>query len=235
MPGDIDHLAGLDRADAAELQARKALEEIRPRLAGPERRIATLVKTLEQARAALEKLALDRRRSEAEVLALRAEATRLRSQSVQVKSPQAFQALEHEVDAAEQKKSQHENRILELMEKEEAGALKVAAAEEGLGKGRAEGAEALGALRTDLAGREAAHRACEAARAEILAHMSPAFRSKYDRLRGSKQGVAIARVERDACSSCGSHLTPQALMELKRRDNIPMCEGCSRLLYWTGV
>jgi predicted nucleic acid-binding Zn-ribbon protein len=121
------------------------------------------------------------------------------------------------------------------MEQEEAGAAKIAAAEAALEKGRAEGGEALTSLKAEWAAREAAHKACETTRAEILVHMSPAFRSKYDRLRGVKQGVAIAHVDRDACSSCGSHLTPQGLMELKRRDKIPMCEGCSRLLYWTGA
>ena len=234
MAGDVDHVAELDRADSAALLTRKGIEELQPRMAEPGRRVTALEKALQAARTVAEKLVLERRWSEAEVASLTQEAARLRGQSTQIKSPHAFQAMEHEVDAAEGKKLHYENRILDLMEQEEAAAKKMMAAGEALEKGRSEAAVAMQELAGQCVKLEAAHRAAEAVRAEILERMTAGFRSKYERLRGSKQGVAIARVDRQACTSCGSNLTPQALMELKRRNTIPMCEGCSRLLHWTG-
>jgi hypothetical protein len=104
------------------------------------------------------------------------------------------------------------------------------------------------ALRTDLAGREedrkkteaeleARGRECEAAigavgeeRKAAAALLPPAVLGRYEKIRSGKDGVALARIDRDACEVCYRSIPPQRIIEIKKLDKLVTCEGCGRIL-----
>lgn len=53
----------------------------------------------------------------------------------------------------------------------------------------------------------------------------------YDELRKKKSGVAVARVEDQTCSICGTSLTPAECQAAKSSTNIFTCSSCGRVLY----
>ena len=56
--------------------------------------------------------------------------------------------------------------------------------------------------------------------------------SIYDRLaQRSRDGVAVAEVVGGACSACYMHLRPQVQLNVKKGDEIVVCENCSRIMY----
>ncbi len=56
--------------------------------------------------------------------------------------------------------------------------------------------------------------------------------SIYDRLaQRSRDGIAVAEVVGGACSACYIHLRPQVQLNVKKGDEIVVCENCSRIMY----
>lgn len=56
--------------------------------------------------------------------------------------------------------------------------------------------------------------------------------SVYDRLaQRSRDGIAVAEVVSGACSACFMSLRPQVVLNVKKGDEIIVCENCSRILY----
>lgn len=56
----------------------------------------------------------------------------------------------------------------------------------------------------------------------------------YNQLRQARRGVAVAKVADNACSACGSTLTPAALQAARSPNTISRCSFCGRILYYAG-
>ncbi|MFC1997267.1 zinc ribbon domain-containing protein [Chloroflexota bacterium] len=53
----------------------------------------------------------------------------------------------------------------------------------------------------------------------------------YDRLRIQRAGIAVAKVERRACSACGSTLTAALHQAARSPSQVVFCDSCGRILY----
>ena len=66
----------------------------------------------------------------------------------------------------------------------------------------------------------------------FLANQVPvAIFKKYDDLRSSKGGVAVAGVEDQTCTMCGASLTPSECQSAKSPSILFFCPSCGRILY----
>jgi len=53
----------------------------------------------------------------------------------------------------------------------------------------------------------------------------------YNRIRGNaRNGLAVVKVERDACGGCFNNIPPQRQLDIKSRKKIIVCEYCGRIL-----
>lgn len=53
----------------------------------------------------------------------------------------------------------------------------------------------------------------------------------YNRIRDNmRNGIAVARIERDSCSGCFASIPPQRQIDIKQRKKIIVCEHCGRVL-----
>lgn len=104
------------------------------------------------------------------------------------------------------------------------------------------------ALRAELPAlereRDAALAAIEARRLEVegavaglweergkpAAALPAAVLARYEKLLASKEGPAVARIERDACEVCYRGIPPQRIIEIRKLDKLVSCEGCGRIL-----
>ena len=69
----------------------------------------------------------------------------------------------------------------------------------------------------------------EGRKAEIIPQIPPDLLEMYDRLRASKQGVAIGRLVDGVCGGC--HLALSAAEQLEvAKDEPPRCLHCRRIL-----
>lgn len=65
---------------------------------------------------------------------------------------------------------------------------------------------------------------------KIEATISPRLRDEFHRVFKQRQGVAVAAVLSDSCSSCRTRIRPALYQQLKRGE-LSRCEGCHRILY----
>lgn len=68
-------------------------------------------------------------------------------------------------------------------------------------------------------------------RSEMTAAISPPILHRYETLRSSKGGMAVARVERGLCSGCRMALTTSELQRVRSTADPMSCGSCRRLLY----
>lgn len=69
-------------------------------------------------------------------------------------------------------------------------------------------------------------------RKTAFATLPPRLAAVYDRLaQRSRDGIAVAAVVNGSCSACYMSLRPQAFLNVKRGDEITLCENCTRILY----
>jgi predicted nucleic acid-binding Zn-ribbon protein len=69
-------------------------------------------------------------------------------------------------------------------------------------------------------------------REKVVKKIRPYMLKKYERIRSAKSGLAVVPVRRDACGGCSTILPPQKLYDIKRHDDLFLCESCGRILYW---
>jgi hypothetical protein len=56
--------------------------------------------------------------------------------------------------------------------------------------------------------------------------------SQYQRLLGTKAGIAIAEARGESCSGCYMSIPPQVYVNVKKNESIITCPNCGRILYF---
>ncbi|HOI41927.1 MAG TPA: hypothetical protein PK523_03195, partial [Elusimicrobiales bacterium] len=154
----------------------------------------------------------------------------------QVKSNDAYKALESEIAFAAREKDEAETSVLELLER-----LDAAAAAE---KAELKAVEALeSSLKERLAALDAGAAQLEARGAELrsgreaLTGAIPAgLLERYEFLRSRLKGLAVTEAEGQpggklSCGGCHMRLRPQEAVDLLRPDGFAVCGECQRLVY----
>jgi predicted nucleic acid-binding Zn-ribbon protein len=71
-----------------------------------------------------------------------------------------------------------------------------------------------------------------AERPPMLDALSPTARLEYERLSRMKSGLALAEARDYACQACRMKIRPQVFNDIRRGEQIIICESCSRILYF---
>jgi len=223
----------------ADLQARDHdLDQLRARLGRIPEEAAGLREGLEGDKARAEemkaqgkKLQLERKEKEVE-LATKEETVRKHQRELnEVKSNEAFKALQREIDLAKEGAGKIEEEVLLLMErvdeslrkeKEEAKRIEGLRqeVERKVGDLAAEGER----IREDLAKKTSE-------REEIASRIAPETLKQYLQIRARKGGLALVPVRNGTCGGCNMKLIPQAIVEVKKGTQIVLCDGCQRILH----
>jgi predicted nucleic acid-binding Zn-ribbon protein len=70
-----------------------------------------------------------------------------------------------------------------------------------------------------------------AERAAVVPAILPENLEMYLKLRKTKRGVAVASVTEEACTGCGSNLTPAEWQAARSPRQVAYCSSCGRILY----
>jgi predicted nucleic acid-binding Zn-ribbon protein len=68
-------------------------------------------------------------------------------------------------------------------------------------------------------------------RESVAVQFEQSIKDIYDSLRKTKNGVAVARLHDNSCSSCGSSLTASNCQQIKSQTKLFYCPNCGRILY----
>ena len=169
---------------------------------------------------------------EKDIDALTAEERKFQGQLPLVKKNEEYTALLHEIAGAKKKRSDRETDLLMLMDAEEKKAGEKPALEKALAGFEAEAKSKLATLATEEQAEKGQVAAVEAERATRVATLPAGTRSRYERIRTSRDGRAVMPIQKGACGGCYRAQPPQMLQEARRGDRLLFCDGCGRILIW---
>jgi len=232
MDQQLNLLIQLQEIDA-KLRALAAQKKRLPEfLAGLERRREASKTDLDKVKEALQTAQKNKRDRDQDLEAGTQKVEKLKAHSAGIKNNKEYQALLKEIETGEQENKAIEDSILGLMEKIDAAAQGITAAEQ---RSRDEEA-ALQAeqkqLETEFAKLDEEMNGVEQGRKEIVGMVQPAVLTQYQKLLASKAGVAIAEARSEACSGCYMSIPPQVFVNVKKNEHIITCPHCGRILYY---
>lgn len=217
-----DRLAELTREIAA---LPKHISEIEKKLESGQRK-------LEADRAALAANQRDRKKQETDIQAQEQKISKLRDQMLTARTNEQYRAFQHEIEFCENEIRRCEDRILDLMAESESLEKNVKAAEETLKTEKAKVDEEKVDARTRTDRDKALVAEFRAERGAISKQVNPSVLNRYERVRKSRRGIAVAEVVDGRCTACQIAVRLQFLQDLKVNDQVMACESCGRLLYY---
>ncbi len=214
-------IAALQRELKRAPLERKALEE----------KLAKAKLGAESTKAKLREAEVRKKNLEVEAQGKRDQIGRFKTQQMQTRKNEEYQALANEIAHFEKEVVAIEDRELEAMEVIEALRPEVAAAEK-------EAVEAQRLVEVQIADLEAKiatlGKQLEEVKAERTGLAQPLEEDLlrvYDRLFVTKEGNAIVPLEGEVCQGCHMKLTTQTALRVKAGLTITHCEQCGRILY----
>ena len=235
MDAHIQRLVHLQALDMRLSELRSRLQALPAQVAAIDKRITDARQQIAVAKEALTTSLKDRKKYEMDVDSWKEKARKYRDQSFEVKTNEAYKALQHEIQHAEKQVAEAEDRLLERMVAGEEYERQVKAAE-----------HSVIALESEARSRTAK----DSGRASLFASKScrpkrpSAARSplKFPKIcctptnsiARRRHGIGVAEVREEACGLCGVRIRPHVFQELRRDDchEIFQCETCTRILYY---
>jgi len=227
---ELDALLELQRQDTRLMEAKRLRDSIPKRREALSEAVVGAKAALELAKKELEQIRLARRGVEKEVETVAAEGRKLEGQLHAIKTNKEYQALLHEIELLKSKRSDQETKILESFDREEKLAAAVSTAERRVQAEEARRKEGEETLAREAAELEQRIHSLSQDRDAVKPRVPAPLLSRYDRLLSALNGVAVAEVKKGACGACFKGLTPHALQEARKGDQIQICESCGRIM-----
>lgn len=236
MRSELEQLIALQKADLRIRDLQAELDAI------PQRR-AEIENEFEQR--AFEFRALEKRRDEARVTRARLEneavetrgrAERAERNLMSSQNQKDYEAAIREIDASKKHISQLETQILEQMETLEQCEREFQEREPELEKLRAELGGQLAAFEEQTRSRADQLAAERAAREQLVQSLPRQTGALYNRISARiRDGVAVAEARNGSCTACHMSLRPQVMSQIRRGDEVILCDNCSRILYYVPI
>ena len=230
MVDEVLKLLRLQEVDGCVREAREELATFGPQREEARAAVASDRAAAEAALATLDEREHEHRRLEAELQDADRLVEKLDGQVYEVTSKHAMDAIQSELEAAQGRKSDLEDQILEILDQIEAASAAVesaAAFERDQGAERARCEEARAAREVELVA-ELERLAGERAKRE--ADVEAQVLRQYEDTR-RKAWPILARAETRSCPVCRIVIPPQKWREIGALKKLVTCGSCHRILY----
>ncbi len=230
----LQKLLELQSVDVRLNEVRAQLAKFPKKIADADARAASAKAELEQSKAAQLASFKDRKKYELDVEGWKDRVRKYRDQTSQVKTNEAYKALQHEVQMAEDEIAKAEDRLLEQMVAGEEYDRRIKKAEAALKDVEAEVRVQRATIEENKAAAEKSLAEFTAERAAVVAEIPENLLDHYERIARKHNGVALAEVRDEKCGACGMRVRPHVFQEMRRlgSDEMFHCETCTRILYY---
>lgn len=230
----LQNLLELQALDVRLSEVRAQLAAFPKKLADADARIAAARAKLDQSKAAQLAVIKDRKRYELDVEQWKERVRKYKDQTSQVKTNEAYKALQHEIDMAEGDITKAEDRFLEQMVAGEEYDRQIKASEQLVKEVEAAMGRERAQIQIEKAAADKEFAELNAARAVAVAKIPENLLDHYERLIKKHNGIALAEVRDEKCAACGMRIRPHVFQEMRRADSEEMfhCETCTRILYY---
>ena len=232
MQPDLQHLIKLQDLDLAAERVRRRIGDIPAVQAALDARLADRSAGVAAVKERTASSQTARREIEKELAVVQARLSKFKDQLMEVKTNKEYQAMQHEIAAAEQNVRGHEDRLLDRMEEAEILAAELKAAEAALKTEQADVAREKQALEAEGVALERETEQMSAARSALTAQLSPQAIALFEHVARHRRGQALSEARDGLCTQCHVRLRPQVFNDVRRNDSLIQCESCSRILYF---
>jgi hypothetical protein len=234
MHPHLKSLIELQAVDFRLIGIRERLARFPKRLAEVESRVTAAKQQVSSAKEALLTGQKERKTYEMDVEQWKERAKKYRSQSGEVKSNEAYKALLHEIQNAENEVAKAEDRLLERMVSGEEYDRQVKAAEAAVKEIEAAANKERQAIQAEYNAAQKELTAAEAVRAAAIATVPEDLVDHYERIAKRHGGIALAEIRGEGCGQCGVHIRPHVIQQLQRDSTEAFfhCETCTRILFY---
>jgi predicted nucleic acid-binding Zn-ribbon protein len=231
------HLKSLIELQAVDLRLigiRERLGSFPKHLAEVEARVTAARHQVTAAKESLLTGQKERKTYEMDVDQWKERAKKYRNQSAEVKTNEAYKALLHEIQNAENEVAKAEDRLLERMVSGEEYERQVKAAEAAVKEIEASASKERQAIQGEYNATQKELAAAEAVRAAAIATVPEDLVDHYERIAKRHGGIALAEIRGEGCGQCGVHIRPHVIQQLQRDSNEGFfhCETCTRIIYY---
>jgi len=230
---ELEALLQVQRYDARLMDAQRKRDEIPARREALRLALDQAKVSHEHAKKELERVRLERRGQEKEIEVVQNEGSKLERQLLDVKTNKEYQAMLHEIQLLKSKRSDRETLVLECFEREETLVAQVKQAEQRIAEEERRLKAGEAELEKEAATLDQTIHSLRVDRDAVRPRIPATVLARYDRLAGSRNGIAVAEIRKGACGACFTALTPQAMQEVRRNDAVLQCESCGRIVIWT--
>lgn len=234
MKHNLSPLIALQKLDLRVMEINNQRRKIPERLQAVETPLREAQQLLQQTNAEMEILIKERRSHEKDLEAHEAHTEKMKSRLSELKSNKEYQAHLFEIEVANKKKGDFEEKILLCMEKIEQlqqtateAQAKVSIVEKAFAQEKLVLDELEKKLSTELADLESQQQAHSA-------HVEKGLLVRYNKIKAARKDQALAEVKEGTCAGCRLQLAPQLISEVKRSQDLQTCPYCRRMLYWDG-
>jgi predicted nucleic acid-binding Zn-ribbon protein len=191
-------------------------------------------RVLQEASASSEALIKERRSYEKDLEAHEDRIGKMKDRASQLKTNQEYQAHLFEVELANKKKGEIEEKILLAMERIEEVQRLIAGAQVRLKESDAVFTKEKAALdaRDQALSSELAD--LETQQRQVSEQVEKPLLAQYTKLKAKRKDHALALVKDGICLGCRLQLPPQLVSQVKRAQDVHTCPYCYRILYWEG-
>lgn len=232
MKADLDKLVELQKTDTNLRRLKQSIESAEARRAEIEQEFeqhAFSIREIQSRRDTLhaERAELEKKIAENKVYHERADRNLKHAQN-----QKEYETAMRETDALQKQIAAFEAQIVEKMEAVEVIEKELAERAEEIDSLDSKRDAAMSEFDAQLSKDTAEFKRETAHRQEAFATLPARLASVYDRLaQRSRDGIAVAEVINGSCSACFMALRPQMQVNVKKGDEIILCESCTRILY----
>ena len=211
----LQKLIELQHLDMQLNEVRARLATFPKKLADVEARVTAAKAEVTQNKAAQLTALKDRKKYELDVEQHKDRVRKYRDQTSQVKTNEAYKALQHEVQMAEEEIAKAEDRLLEQMVSGEEYDRRIKAAEKLLKEVEDVARVQRTKIEADKSAAEKRLAELTAERTAVVAEIPENLLDHYDRISKKHNGIALAEVRDEKCSACGMRLRPHVFQEMQ--------------------
>ena len=234
MNQNLERLIHLQQLDTAIEEARRKIAAHPQRLAEADARLSEANQRVDSARERLKETQDARRTLEKDAAVFQGRLSKFKDQLAAVKTNREYQAIQHEIAAAQAELGTVEERVLERMIDADAVTADIKAEEAKLAAQQKEINAEKQVLNGELAACEKTLGETSAQRAALVNTIEPRLIALYDQVARVRKGMVTSVATRDGlCSVCHVRLRPHVFQQVRQNDTIIQCESCHRILYYT--
>lgn len=178
-----------------------------------------------------EEIDKDRRDREGETALLRETLKKYNDGLMNVKNTREYAAVLKEIDTVKAQISGHDDAILEAMAEFETLSADLAERAAHINEERATVEAERLQVESDVAAANAQVALCGTERASIESGLPADLVDNVRRVEEARQGIFLARAEKESCTACFVRVRPQVFQEIRQAAKIHSCNSCRRFLY----